>query len=73
MKPLAILEQVVTRCRDEDMRRAAVYQALDALQTRSAETWPFDQFRKSLDMDRPDDRYQNVNASFNAIRLHLKP
>jgi hypothetical protein len=70
---LAILADGVDRCRDEDMRTAEVFAALEVLSARAALKWPFQQFRESLnfavgDASHAEGRWQNVNASLNAIR-----
>jgi hypothetical protein len=70
---LAILSDVVSRCREEDMRTAEVFTALDLLARRTSTRWPFEQFKKSLnfgvgDASHAEGRWQNVHASLNAIR-----
>jgi hypothetical protein len=72
---LAVLADALGRCRDEDVRLPAVTAALDVLALGASESWPFDQFRRSLNYrtenagaSAPEGRWQNVNASLNAIR-----
>jgi hypothetical protein len=64
---MAVLADAVQRCIDEDMRTAEVFAALDYLAASATRQWPFQQFRRSLDMTNPDARWQNCNASYNAI------
>ncbi len=66
---LAVLQNALDRCRDEDMRTAEVFAALDFLEARATQKWPFDQFRRSLNSRDPEGRWQTVNASLNAVRL----
>ncbi len=66
---LAVLTDALDRCRDEDMRTAEVFAALDFLEAHANRKWPFDQFRRSLDSRDPEGRWQTVNASLNAVRL----
>jgi hypothetical protein len=42
--------------------------ALAALEKRARESWPFDQFRRALEMTRDEDRRQTANAGLNGIR-----
>jgi hypothetical protein len=72
---LAVLADALERCRRQDMRTAQVYAALDFLETRAAQKWPFDQFRDALeDSDKDEEgRWQIMNASLNGIRLALMP
>ncbi len=74
-----ILDDAHQRCGTEDMRTTEVLAALSWLQcqatmlTLDPELWPFDQFRRALDMplDSPAadvGRRQLVNASINGIR-----
>jgi hypothetical protein len=70
---LAVLSDAVDRCRQESMRTAEVFAALDLLARRNPTRWPFDQFRESLnfavgDPSHAEGRWQNVHASLNAIR-----
>jgi hypothetical protein len=65
---MAVLDDAFRRCREEDMRTPDVFAALDYLEAKSMETWPFDQFRHSLQSDDPEGRWQNLNASLNGIR-----
>jgi hypothetical protein len=68
---IAVLEDALDRCRREDMR-TDVLAALVFLEPRVSSKWPFDQFRKSLDSDNEAGRWQNVNASLNAVRLAIQ-
>ena len=73
---LAVLEDAFQRCRDEDMRTAEVYTALDFLEARASVKWPFEQFRESLNSAgseswEAEGRWQTLNASLNAIRLAI--
>jgi hypothetical protein len=71
---LAVLEDALQRCRNEDMRTAEVYAALDCLEARAIRKWPFDQFRDALDTPGPEGveaegRWQLLNASLNSIKF----
>jgi hypothetical protein len=50
-KSIAVLEDAVSRCREEDMRTPEVFAALEFLAGHAKEKWPFDQFRDALDSD----------------------
>lgn len=65
---LAVLEDALARCRDEDMRGETVFAALSFLETRSPKAWPMRAFRRALDCESPDARWQNANAALNGIR-----
>jgi hypothetical protein len=75
---LAILTDALDRCRDEDMRTADVFAALDFLAARATVKWPFEQFRAELLDDtgsalwEVEGRWQVLNASLNGIKLALK-
>jgi len=76
-RSIAILEDAVARCREENAPRAMVYAALQFLEMRAKEKWPFEQFRKSLESDgaegwQAEGRYQMLNASLNGIKLAVK-
>jgi hypothetical protein len=69
----AVLANALDRCRHEDMRTAEVFAALDLLAAGAPVAWPFEQFRRSLDFgvgdaSHAEGRWQNVNASLNAVR-----
>src|SRR5262245_4938766 len=66
---LHLLEDALNRCRHQDMPTPEVFAALDFLETRVSIKWTFDQFRKSLDSNNKEGRWQNVNASLNAVKL----
>src|SRR5207249_10106760 len=66
---LNILTDALARCRNEDMRTVEVFVALNALAANATAQWPFEQFRKALDSDNEEGRWQNLNASLNAVRL----
>jgi hypothetical protein len=70
-RAIAVLEDVLNRCRREDMRMPEVFAALDFLEPCVSSKWPFDQFRKSLDSNNEEGRWQNVNASLNAVKLAI--
>jgi hypothetical protein len=69
---VAVLEDALNRCRREDMRTPEVLAALDFLEPGVSSKWPFDQFRKSLHRNKDKGRWQNVNASLNAVRLAVQ-
>jgi hypothetical protein len=73
IQALAVLAHAVDRCRFEDVRTPEVFAALELLASRAAVKWPFTQFRDGLDFavgeaSHGDGRWQNANASMNAIR-----
>ena len=73
---LAILENALARCRDEDIRRPEVFAALDFLSQWAAAKWPFEQFRDALNRDgsqqwESEGRWQMLNASLNGIKRTL--
>jgi len=70
-RAIAVLEDVLNRCRREDMRMPEVFAALGFLEPCVSSKWPFDQFRKSLDSNNEEGRWQNVNASLNAVKLAI--
>jgi hypothetical protein len=70
---LAILIWALECCRDQDMRTADVFAALDFLAGRTMEKWPFDQFRRALECPDSEGRWQNLNASLNGIKLAIVP
>ena len=47
MRQVAVLEDALARCRNEDIRTAEVYAALDFLAARADQKWAFEQFRES--------------------------
>jgi hypothetical protein len=71
---LAALEEALRRCHTEDVRYGlAIAAALDFLELRASEKWPFEQFRKALEDFSPDRvkaeaRWQMLNASLNGIK-----
>ena len=75
---LSILEDALNRCRQEDMRNAEVYTALNYLQLSANIAWPFEQFRNALhsysnNRLEEEARWQMMNASLNAIRRAVSP
>jgi len=75
-KALSVLTDALDRCRDEDMRTAEVFGALDLLAAGASVAWPFEQFRRSLDFavhdkSHAEGRWQNVHASLNAVRRSI--
>ena len=65
---LDLLADAVNRTTQEDMRTPDVIDALGYLERETGKAWPVDQFRRSLDMENPDARWQNTNAALNGIR-----
>jgi hypothetical protein len=53
------------------MRTPEVFAALDFLGSRATSKWPFGQFRNSLDSENEEGRWQNPNASLNAVKLAI--
>lgn len=70
---MAVLESAVTRSAGEKIQTADVRAALRALLPHCPERWPLDQFWTSAGMETEhvSARYQNTNASLNAIRKQL--
>ncbi len=69
-----ILEDVLARCRSEDMRAPQVYTTLRFLEQYASQKWPFEQFREALEKTgfegwQAEGRWQNVSASLNGIKL----
>src|SRR5262245_17508500 len=67
---LAILEDALKRCRNEDMRKPEVYGAVEQLSRRSVSNGdgPFDKFRDALGIENEDARWENLNTALNGIR-----
>ena len=71
---LAVLQNAVERCREEDIRAPEVFAALEFLEAQSLVTWPFDQFREAV-LVHPgsedwvaEGRWQLLNAAMNGIK-----
>ena len=62
---LTVLQDTLDRCRKEDTRTPDVSAALDFLEARAAQKWPFDQFRRGLESADPEGKWQILNASLN--------
>jgi hypothetical protein len=75
---LAALDDALQRCRTEDVRYGlGISAALDFLELRATEKWPFEQFRKALEDFSPDGvnaeaRWQLLNASLNGIKRVIR-
>jgi hypothetical protein len=69
---LAILIEAVERCRTEDVRTIEVFAALHYLAARIPAR-PFDEFRKSLDVNDRETRYQKLMTALHAIKLLVRP
>jgi hypothetical protein len=65
---LAVLEDAVDRCRDDDVRSDEVFAALEFLAVGGIRGWPAIMFRNSLELTDPEGRWQGLNASLNAVR-----
>jgi hypothetical protein len=71
---LTALDDALLRCRTEDVRYGlGIAAALDFLELRASEKWPFEQFRKVLEDFSPEGvkaeaRWQMLNASLNGIK-----
>jgi len=65
---LTVLQQALDRCRKEDVRTPDVFAALDFLELRAVQKWPFEQFRRALDSTDREGRWQMLNASLNGIK-----
>ncbi len=46
-----------------------VFAALEALAAITTSQWPFEQFRKALDGDNEEGRWQYLDAALNAVRV----
>ena len=68
---LAVLQDALDRCRKQDMRTPDVFAALDFLQARANQKWPFEQFRRGLESRDAERRWQVLNASLNGIKLNM--
>ena len=68
---LGVLQEALDRCRKEDTRSPDVFAALDFLEARAVQKWPFGQFRRGLESGDPEGRWQIMNASLNDIRLAI--
>ena len=71
---IAILEDVLDRCRTEDMRTEEVFAALGFLEARANQKWPFQYFREALERSltkgwEREGRWQTLNASLSGIKL----
>jgi hypothetical protein len=69
---LAVLDNALARCRDEDMRTPKVIEALDYFSKRLTAQWPIEQFRSVLEDRNEEGRWQILNASLNGIKLSIK-
>ena len=69
LRHLAVLEDALARCRDEDMRTTSVYAALEHFSKRVVVGWPIERFREALNTENEEGRWQSMNASRNGIRL----
>jgi hypothetical protein len=68
LRYLETLEDALQRCRTTDVRTKQVYHALGFLQYRSGQNLPFEQFRRALDKENDESRWQLLNDSLNQIR-----
>jgi hypothetical protein len=67
---LTVLKYALDRCRHEDTCAPPTLPPRSIFSLRQADPqWPFDQFRKALESDNPEGRWQNANATLNGIRL----
>lgn len=64
---LRILEEAVQDCELYDVRTGAVYDALDALESRSNRSWGFTVFRQGLEVWSPE----MLREGLHLIRRHL--
>ncbi len=60
-RSIAILENALACCREENAPRAMVFAALQFLEMRAKEKWPFEQFRQALNGD-PNHRFRARGA-----------
>ncbi|TMA96396.1 MAG: hypothetical protein E6J74_08750 [Deltaproteobacteria bacterium] len=68
---LDVLVDALARCREEDVRNAKVFIALEFLEPYLTEKWPIEQFRRALEDSNEEGRWQNLNASLNGIKLSV--
>jgi len=66
-----IFTAAVGRCLDEDIRTSKVNQAVDFLESRVTLKRPFEEFRKALNIESAETRWQFLNASLSGIRQAL--
>jgi len=66
-----VMTGALAQCRSRDMRTPDVLAALVVLSSAAREHWPHRQFRRALDIEREEDRWQTANAALNGIRLQL--
>ena len=66
---LAVLDDALNRCRKDDVRTPDVFAAVDFLQARANQIWPFEQFRGGLESMDAEGKWQVLNASLNGIKL----
>jgi hypothetical protein len=65
---LDTLQEALERSRTTDVRTEQIYQAVTFLEDRAVDKWPFEQFRKALDNDEPDQRFQSLDSALIAIK-----
>lgn len=70
--PISILAEATERCRTEDMRTPEVIEALKTLLAIAHVRWPFEQFWRALAGDNSEGRWQEANASYNAILIAIE-
>lgn len=66
------LADATERCRNEDMRTPEVVEALKTLLAIAHVRWPFEQYWRALGGDNSEGRWQEANASYNAILLAIE-
>lgn len=67
----AVLTDAFERCRDEDMNTEHVFAALDYLAEFTPRASPFNQFRRALQVEHPEERCQAVHSALRAVRRAL--
>ena len=55
---LNVLAEALARCRNEDMHTVEVFAALDALAANATAQWSFEQFRRALNSNNEQGRWQ---------------
>ena len=72
LRYLETLEDALERCRTSDMRTKQVYRALGFLEYRASPKLPFEQFRRALNSQNEETRWQLLNDSLDKIRKAVR-
>lgn len=63
-----VLNNVLERCKDEDMRTEELAETLEFLKGRAARTGFHERFRTALDIQEPQTRWQVARAALDGIK-----